>query len=143
MRDERYKRYNSMTFETYCKTSIDHAISRGSSQKARRAQQEVSLSDFSDDYLGVNCTELEVLISEKSKPVVFSVKDIEISVYNKELAQALRTLTPQKRNILLLAYFLGKNDANIAQNMNLSRSAVQRRRATALEIMRKLMRGQK
>ena len=44
--------------------------------------------------------------------------------------------------ILLLAYFLNESDADIARDLNLTRSAVQRRRASALELMRRMMGGQ-
>ena len=61
---------------------------------------------------------------------------------DEALAMALFSLMPQRRSILLLAYFLNESDADIARDLKLTRSAVQRRRASALELMRQMMGGQ-
>ena len=36
--NERFERYNEITFEAYCKAAIDHAIRRGIQKKERRAE---------------------------------------------------------------------------------------------------------
>ena len=42
--NERFERYNEITFEAYCKAAIDHAIRRGIQKKERRAEMERPLS---------------------------------------------------------------------------------------------------
>ena len=38
--NERFERYNEITFEAYCKAAIDNAIHRGVRKKERRAERE-------------------------------------------------------------------------------------------------------
>ena len=142
MMDERYEHFNAKTFEAYCKISIDRAVNRGRRQKHRRAQREVSLTALPDAALAFPCDAIEALIEEQKETTIFRVDDVDIPVHDKTLAMALFSLTPQRRSILLLAYFLNESDADIARDLNLTRSAVQRRRASALELMRQLMGGQ-
>ena len=141
MMDERYERFNAMTFEAYCKISIDRAVNRGRRQKASRVQQEVSMSVLPDEMLPIPCDALEALITEQREPTIFRVGDVVIPVHDETLAKALYSLTPQRRSILLLAYFLNESDADIARDLKLTRSAVQRRRASALELIRRIMGG--
>ncbi len=142
MKDERYERFNAMTFEAYCKVSIDRAINRGRRQKSRRAQREVSMTALPEEALAIPCDTLEALITEQREPTIFHVGDVDIPVHDEALAMALLSLTPQRRSILLLAYFLNESDADIARDLKLTRSAVQRRRASALELMRRMKGGQ-
>ncbi len=141
MMDERYELFNAMTFEAYCKISIDRAVNRGRRKKASRAQREVSLDDLPDAALAFPCDAIEALITEQREPTIFRVGNVVIPVHDETLAMALLSLTPQRRSILLLAYFLNESDADIAHNLNLTRSAVQRRRASALELLRRMMGG--
>ena len=48
-------------------------------------------------------------------------------------------MPPQKRNILLLAYIIGDNDAELGSALPLSKSAAQRRRIAALKRIQRLM----
>ena len=42
--NERFERYNEITFEAYCKAAIDNAIHRGVRKKERRAEREPPLT---------------------------------------------------------------------------------------------------
>ena len=141
--DERYKQFNEMTFEAYCKKSIDRAVNRGRKQKSQRARDEISLFALSEEVLARSCEQLDAITDGKQTPTIFRVGGLEIIIHDEELAAALQSLTPQRRNIVLLAYFMGKSDAEISRDMKLTRSAVQRRRTNALDIMKRLMGGTK
>lgn len=132
--NERYERFNAMTFEAYCKISIDRAVNRGRRQRKVKAQHETSLTDIPEDVLVASNAELEAFAGEKDAITVFTVGEVEIAVHNEALAQALRTLTPQRRAILLLAYFLDESDMEIGTSLNLPRSTVQKRRNAALNM---------
>ena len=84
---------------------------------------------------------LEEILEERTEPTIFRVSGFDVPVHDETLARALLSLTPQRRSILLLAYFLHETDEDIARDLKLSRSAVQRRRASALELMRQMMGG--
>ena len=134
---DRYIRYNEITFAMYCMTSIDRAISRGRREKNRRAQAETSLEELGDlnNALGRDRSGKEVELPE----AIFDVDGLKIPIVNPDLAKALRSMPPQKRNILLLAYIIGDNDAELGSALHISKSAAQRRRIAALKRIQRLM----
>ena len=134
---DRYIRYNEITFAMYCMTSIDRAISRGRSEKNQRAQAEISLEELGDlnNALGRDRSGKEVELPE----AIFDVDGLKIPIVNPDLAKALRSMPPQKRNILLLAYIIGDNDAELGSVLHISKSAAQRRRIAALKRIQLLM----
>lgn len=73
----------------------------------------------------------------------FSVMGYGVDVSNEQLAEALQKLPPEHRDIVLLAYCLEMNDREIADRLNLVRRTVTNRRNSALEQLRKLMKGSK
>lgn len=134
---DRYIRYNEITFAMYCMTSIDRAINRGRREKDRRAQAEISLDELGDldNALGRDRGGKEVELPE----AIFDVDGLKIPIVNPDLAKALRSMPPQKRNILLLAYIIGDNDAELGSALHISKSAAQRRRIAALKRIQLLM----
>lgn len=134
----RYKRYNEITFVSYCMDSIDHAVGRGLKQKERRGQIEISLYDLSENQLLQSDTFTGVIGMEISSDT-FEVEGIKIPVVDADLAQALRAMTPQKRNVLLLAYLLDESDSAISRELNLPRTTIRNRRRDALKGMKELM----
>ena len=134
---DRYIRYNEITFAMYCMTSIDRAINRGRREKDRRAQAEISLDELGDldNALGRDRGGKEVELPE----AIFDVDGLKIPIVNPDLAKALRSMPPQKRNILLLAYIIGDNDAELGSALHISKSAAQRRRIAALKRIQRLM----
>lgn len=134
---DRYIRYNEITFAMYCMTSIDRAISRGRREKNQRAQAEISLEELGDlnNALGRDRSGKEVELPE----AIFDVDGLKIPIVNPDLAKALRSMPPQKRNILLLAYIIGDNDAELGSALHISKSAAQRRRIAALKRIQRLM----
>lgn len=129
----RYQTYNELTFESYCKTSIDHAILKGRMEQTRRAALEVPLSTLTDGdlyRLYVQSQEAPISVFEQ---VTFTVRGISIPVHDLQLGKALSFLTPKLRDVVLLHYFMDMSDPQIASLLHVSKSAVQRRRTAALE----------
>lgn len=129
----RYQSYNELTFEAYCKTSIDHAILKGRMEQAKRAALEVPLSNLTeaDLYrLYVQSQEAPISVSEQ---ITFTVQGINIPVRDAQLGRALSFLLPKYREVVLLHYFMDMSDPQIASLLHISKSAVQRRRTAALE----------
>ena len=136
--NDRYERYNEMTFEAYIKAAIDYALRRYHKQRARQAEREISLDDL-PDYLASRESEKMTAIEDGTVSVTFEVAGIKVVVHDPDLVNALRYLVPQKRNIMLLAYFLEKSDAEIGRELKITKSTVQRRRASALKRMERLL----
>ena len=69
----------------------------------------------------------------------FDVQGKEIVVKGDMLAAALEKLPADKRDIILLAYFLDMTDQEIADKLDMVRYTVQRRRAKSLKELKKEM----
>ena len=141
----RYEIFNEITFEAYCKTTIDRAILKGRKAKAQRAAWEFSLSDLTDTLmyrLSADDQPVEDAVQRSmQRPAVFRVRDVEIIVHDPDLGQALSFVPPQKRDVLLLYYFADMSDAEIGRKLGVSKSAVQRRRVSAMEILKNFLGG--
>lgn len=124
--DTRYERYNELTFEAYCKASIRHAVSKARQEKHRRTAHEVQLSALPEEAL----SEL-------------SIRDpCENSVLHLMVREALRYLPPKYRYVLLMYYYLGMTDREIARAMHISDSTANHRRALGLQRLRSYLEEQ-
>lgn len=135
----RYERFNEITFEAYCKAAINNAILRVRQRRAQREKREVLLSDLPENALydvGSEDGELERAEAERR---VFHVRGVDVIVSDERLSRAISYLLPKNREIVLLAYFAELTDEEVAQKLELSRSAVQRRRKAALNKLREML----
>ena len=72
----------------------------------------------------------------------FEVMGLEIAIADELLAEALQTLPQDRLEIVLLSYFLGMSDPEIADQLNLVRRTVAYRRTSSLQALKKFMEGQ-
>ena len=89
--DERYDRFNEITFEAYCKAAIDKGVLKERQRKAKRAEKEVSFSALSDIDIEAIPTEDEVVECVDE----YSVRDcasppLRLSGYPGSIEQARR-----------------------------------------------------
>ena len=66
----------------------------------------------------------------------FDVCNKEIRVFDDKLATALKKLPENKRNILLMFYYLDMSDSEIGKTLNIDRSTSFRRRNNSLDKLR-------
>ena len=71
----------------------------------------------------------------------FTVSGFDVAVKNVLLGEALEELTQQKRDIILLAYYLDMSDSEIGELLNVVRSTVFRNRKAALAKLKQYMEG--
>ena len=69
----------------------------------------------------------------------FEVGSMTIPVIDHALACALRSITPDRRLIVLLSYLLDESDAEIAKELDLPKATVQDRRQKALKRLKELL----
>ena len=67
----------------------------------------------------------------------------EIRVLDEELAEALKQLPEQSRNIVLMFFFLDMSDSEIGEKLNINRSTSFRHRRNSLEEIRKQLKEKK
>ena len=67
------------------------------------------------------------------------VKEQPIVVRDKNLGEALQYIIPQKRAVILLSYFAGYNDTEVANILGVSPTSIARRKKSALLRLRELL----
>lgn len=127
----RYERYNEITFDAYCKSAVDKAILKERLKKAGKGQREQPLSSLMEkDIPAVPMDKSEQGCLEDTE-LTFQVSSEIITVKGVKLGQAIACLLPRERAIILLRYFRGMRDGEIAQRLNMARATVQRKRKKA------------
>ena len=119
-------------FDSYCKKILRGECRDYHRRLARQQKNEISFSELSEDQM----QQLYVEDEYPSEQCLFQVYEHEIFVHDEKLALALQELPDEKRDIVLLAYFLEMTDQEIADKLNAVRRTVQYKRVRALEDMR-------
>ena len=120
-------------FDSFCRKVLREEARDYARDLARQGEREVSLSGLSEEEMA----RLYVLDEYPSDQFHFDVLGYDIAVKNERLADALGSLSDDKRDIVLLAYFLDMTDQEIADKLNVVRRTVQYRRASSLKEMKK------
>ena len=122
-------------FDSFCRKVLRDEARNYAKHIAWRSDHEVSLSELSEEQM----TKLYVLDEYPSDQFHFHVQGFGVTVRNEKLADALNTLSDEKRDIVLLAYFMDMTDQEIADRLNLVRRTVQYKRTSSLEEMKQRM----
>ena len=101
----------------------------------RRSERFVSFSELSEEQMSQLCLTDEY----PSELTRFDVQGYSVSIKDDRLAEALASLPEERRDIVLLAYFLDMTDQEIADKLNSVRSTVQYKRTSSLKEIRKRM----
>jgi len=132
---EQDKRY---AFNSFCKQVLKNEARNCYDEIKRRRDKEVSFSELSEQELEQLSTVDKYFATEQ----IFSVLGHDVIVNDELIAEALRNLPEQKRDIILLSYFLELSDGEIGQKLNLIRTTVQYQRTSTLRQLKKFMEGQ-
>ena len=125
-------------FDCYCK-KILREESRNIKMKLFR---EYDWQKDLQDIARISAKELVYIDIYPFEEEFFEVLNCLVAVQNENLAHALQILSEDKREIILLAYFLDVSDREIAEKLNLFRSTVQRNRTIALKILKEQLAGE-
>lgn len=135
----RYEAFNEVTFEAYIKSAVDKSVLKGRLKKTVRNQCEQSYSTLSDAALHALSHEDDGIDQAERTYRVFQVRGINVPIRSERLGQALASLMPRDREIMLLYFFVGKKTAQIAKIMDVDPTTIQRRRRAAVEKLRDFM----
>jgi len=124
-------------FDAYCKRIVKNEAVNIHLEYDRQSKREVTFSELTQQEL----QSLQYIDRYAPDRRTFAVLDMNIEIKDGDLVRALTALTPERRNIVLLAYLLDMKDEEIAGRLQLNRSTVQYRRTNTLEELRKLMEG--
>jgi len=127
--------HKQRAFDSFCKKVLKYEARDHYDEMKRQRSKEVSFSDLS-------AYELEQLATTDvyfAKEQIFNVLGDDVIVNDNMIAEALHGLPTQKRDIILLSYFLELSDGEIGKKLNMIRSTVQYRRKTTLQELKKIM----
>lgn len=122
-------------FDAYCKRLLKNEVIDAIRGEKRMSQREVTFSDLTKAERG----QLQYIDRYAPDRRVFPLMGLEVEVLDADLVRALSSLPADRRVIILLAYFFEMRDEEIGNCLGLSRPAVQRRRTSTLDMMRKIL----
>lgn len=125
------------TFDAFCKKVLRNEARDYLDELARQRNREISFSDLPVEVM----EQLSVCDDYFANDRTFDVLGNTVQIASDELAEAIAALPAQKRDIILLSYFLDMPDSEIAKALNMVRSSVAYRRSATLKLLRELMGG--
>jgi RNA polymerase sigma factor (sigma-70 family) len=124
-------------FDSFCKKVLKYTARELYREQQRREKQEVPFSELSDSEFST----LATFDTYGTTETVFDVDGDEIVVNDGDLAEALKKLPKERRDIMLLSYFTDKTDYEIAERFDLLRRTVTYRRTSSLRQLKEIMEG--
>ena len=137
MKPDPKEEHKQHTFDTYCKRILKNESSDYHRRMNVLTKHEIPLSELPQEIL----QQLAVWDEYFKDTYRFEAKGFEIFVADGLLAEALKTLPQDRLEIVLLYYFLGMSDPEIAAHLNLVRRTVAYRRTSSLQELKKFMEG--
>lgn len=132
---EQFKSYQEQTFDAFCKAVIRNEATDIHRKRKRTAEKERPFSSLTH-------AELSAFYHEDTyQPYLttYYVQGLPICVHDLFLGEALRFLPPQRRDVILLSYFLDYSDTEISRLLNISCPTVRNRKTAALNKLKSLM----
>ncbi|NLO86707.1 MAG: sigma-70 family RNA polymerase sigma factor [Clostridiales bacterium] len=123
-------------FNACCKQVLRNELKDALRERKRRSLHEVSFSDLTP-YEEHQLYTVDKYFDNSDQEKCFCAGGLEISA--ELLAEALRTLPEEKRQAVLLYYFFGMTDVEIAEQMKIPRSTVQYRRTSSFELLKRYL----
>ena len=122
-------------FGRFCVRVLKNEANNIHREHARLRDREKSLDDLNASELEQTATTDQYFMGEH----IFEVLGLPVVVAGDQLAKAIAQLPKDKRDVILLAYFVGLNDREISERISISRQAVTRRRNVALKELREYL----
>ena len=125
--------YKQCAFQKFCNTVLHNEACDTHRELRRHKAKEVTFSDMTLD----EARQLHTFDEYFKGEIAFERAGKKITP--KLLLEAIRTLPEEKRKAILLYYFEGMNDTEIAELFNTSRSTIQYRRTSSFELLKKYL----
>lgn len=132
---EQFYTYQEQTFDSYVAIVIKNESKDAKKAITRRTEREISLSQLMQEELA----QITATDEYNLESMTFFVAGDTVTIHDMLLGQALASLTPQRREVILLSYFLKKNDPQIAAILNLGKDAVFFRRKSTLQRLKDIL----
>lgn len=132
---EQFQKYQERSFDSFCKTSIHNESANAHNEISARAEKEISFSCLPDSDLQAYST----IDTYRPYRKTFYVRGYIVHVYDPALGETLQHISPQRREVILLCYFLGFSDSEIGHLLHIDHRTVDYRRSTALRRLKELL----
>lgn len=129
MTQEQFRDYQEQSFDAFCKKVIRNEAINIHKRLAAFSEKETPLSALSHSELSSLCYEDTYHPYQRT----YYVQGSPIRVYDPDLGEVLQFLTPQRRDVILLCYFLDYSDTDIARLLRISSPAVSAARTLLLK----------
>ncbi len=135
MTQEELQEYHEHAFDAFCKKVIKHAAADAHRENKKQQRIDLDIDDPMVAYIhSIQTHDTYTLYSR-----TYHVKNRPIVVKDRQLGEALQYIIPNKRAVLLLCFFAGYNDTEVAQILGISPTSVARRKRSGLIRLRELM----
>lgn len=139
MKPDPKEEHKEHTFDSFCKRTLKNESSDYHRRMSVLRKHEIPLSELPKEVLA----QFAVWDEYFKDTYRFEARGFEIFVADELLAEALKTLPQDRLEIVLLHYFLGMSDPEIATHLNLVRRTVAYRRTSSLQELKKFMEGKR
>ncbi|OTN78294.1 sigma factor-like helix-turn-helix DNA-binding protein [Enterococcus faecium] len=119
-------------FDYMCRLVLINEKKKYYKQLKSLSDKEVSFSDVGNYII----SQMATIDSYSVDNYIFRILGLSIEIENELLVGAIENLSDKKRTIILLYYFVGLNDSEIAMVLSLKRSTVNRQRNQGLSLIR-------
>lgn len=119
-------------FGGFCTRVLKNEAMRIHNEYAKQRDREKSLDDLTPSEL----SQLATMDKPFMREHVFDVLGNPVIVNGDLLAGAISKLPADKRDIILLSYFLGMTDREISEQLQVVRQTISKRRAKTLKELR-------
>ena len=133
---EQFMEHIEYAFNAFCKIVLRYEAINAWRDLKRKEAREISL-DYLMSERFFEPSAMDSYFEKQDKPTVFFVLGKEVIVDDERLATVLSKLPEQRREVLLLYYFVGYRDEAIGRLYGRCRSTINSRRNVALKQLRK------
>lgn len=135
MATDQHEEHKQHTFDCFCKRSLKYEAYNAYREIRRRQQRQINFSELRSE----DMEQLAVCDSYPSECAAYAVGDEVIHIQSDRLADALNTLSKEYREILLMYFYLGMPDREIAEHLDISRRTANTHRRRAFQELQALM----
>lgn len=123
------------TFDYFCKQILKNERTDYHRKLKQQREHEILFSELPPKVL----EQFSVWDKYFEDTYIFEIMGFEVAVMDELLAEALKTLPQDRLQIIMLSYFFGMSDPEIAGCLNLIRRTVAHRRKNSLQALKKFM----
>ena len=132
---QQFHSYKEQQFDAFCKAIIRNESADAHRALSKRFSREISVENM----IFAELASLQVSDEYHPDATSFWVQGRRVIVSDWALGQALRSLPPYRRDVILLSYFMECSDSQIGKLLKMDTRTVCSRRTAALARLRSLL----